>query len=582
MAKRGMAMGATTKANIGAGRKSGLRLSSGGLGTSPFSQAKSAASKSVRKVNSEVKSKIAKAKKKGIAGKPTSKKDKINNLPSSSSSSDIGIDSFRASKAKAILEGTMRAKKRMERRIGFSVFTGLVEFNKKEENKKAKGYLQIGTGTVLAQQGIRSGVPRALGVRLEQHGTSRKAAKNIIKEGYLDPGRGGSEGGVTKALKLPKDFLDRARGHTFISGKNKTHPLYKERTQLSPIGDVVARKVQVLGYRGSKSGPITEKDVQRGTKYIGLTAEATIKRILEQAKKTGDVGLTREQEEELLERLKKLKVPYNDPERIKEIRERQKRVRAGLKEFLGTEEYQDNLRYIYSAKKGVNLENFDNLTDADFVKRRNPKGTLQAIAETNSPLSKKAAKLAKEIETLEYDLELQQVSKNLGLGAAWTSKISTSPPKGALGVGRTLYVPGTDDYFEKNFVYDPDDPFGNPTKYGKAFASEQGGFGGNALKTKQKVRAFGNRFSATKYLLEKEGDGNLIKGARKLMGANKGRVAAGVAFLGTGLAGGYLVNKGIQNIKSDGKVQAHTRKVGNKFVKVKSFIRGLRNEKKKT
>ena len=131
MAKRGMAMGATTKANIGAGRKSGLRLSSGGLGTSPFSQAKSAASKSVRKVNSEVKSKIAKAKKKGIAGKPTSKRGNLLNS-SPSSSSDIGIDSFRASKAKAMLEGTMRAKKRMERRIGFTGLPNTINFSERD------------------------------------------------------------------------------------------------------------------------------------------------------------------------------------------------------------------------------------------------------------------------------------------------------------------------------------------------------------------------------------------------------------------------------------------------------------------
>ena len=131
MAKRGMAMGATTKANIGVGRKSGLRLSSGGLGTSPFSQAKSAASKSVRKVNSEVKSKIAKAKKKGIAGKPISKRGNLLNS-SPSSSSDIGIDSFRASKAKAMLEGTMRAKKRMERRIGFTGLPNTINFSERD------------------------------------------------------------------------------------------------------------------------------------------------------------------------------------------------------------------------------------------------------------------------------------------------------------------------------------------------------------------------------------------------------------------------------------------------------------------
>lgn len=105
-----MAMSATTKANIGAGRKAGLRLNSKGLGTSPFSQAKSAASKSVRKVNSEVKSKIAKAKKKGIAGKPSSPKINKENLDPTPSP-----DSFSVSKAKAMVEGTQRSKNRLRR-----------------------------------------------------------------------------------------------------------------------------------------------------------------------------------------------------------------------------------------------------------------------------------------------------------------------------------------------------------------------------------------------------------------------------------------------------------------------------------
>lgn len=570
-----MAMSATTKANIGAGRQAGLRLNSKGLGTSPFSQAKSAASKSVRKVNSEVKSKIAKAKKKGITGKPKLGSQSIKHGTHDNFDPTPSPDSFRISKAKAILENTTRAKNRVNRRISnYCRLLGLIEFKKQGDSKKdkLKGSVQLAGGLGLAQQGIRSGLPRVLGVRLEQHGTSRKAAKNIIKEGYLDPGRGGSEGGVTKALKLPKDFLDRSKGHTFISGKNKTHPLYKERTALSSLGDVLTRKLQVLGYRGSKSGPITEIDIERGTKYLGYLGEAAAKQMVGMSK-----GFTEEEKAELYKRMEKLKVRYDDPQRVADIRARQKRVKEGLKSFIGTEEYLQNLRRGTTLRKGKSFDDY--LTDDDFLV--NPERTLYRIGKTDSPRASEAVKLAQEISQLQHDIELQQVSKGLGLKAAWASKISTSPPKGLLGVGSTIYVPGTDDYFENTFVYDPDDPFGNPAKYGKTFASEQGGFGGNALKTQEKVRGFGNRFSATKFLLEQEGNGNLVKGARKLMSANKGRVGAGAALLTVGLGGGgSLVSKGVNELKPDGKVKAHRRRVGNKVINIKSFIRDLKNGKK--
>ena len=133
MAKRGMAMSATTKANIGAGRTSGLRLSSKGLGTSPFSQAKSAASKSVRKVNSEVKSKIAKAKKRGISSKPKLSSRKVQQGTHDNFDPTPSPDSFRISKAKALLENSMRAKTRLARRIAnYNNSVSLIEFAERD------------------------------------------------------------------------------------------------------------------------------------------------------------------------------------------------------------------------------------------------------------------------------------------------------------------------------------------------------------------------------------------------------------------------------------------------------------------
>lgn len=73
-----------------------------------------------------------------------------------------------------------------------------IEF-KKEKKSKVKGIAYLGGAGIVGQQTVRSGIPRLLGVRLESHSTSKKAAKEIIKGGgFLDPSRGGE--GVTKDL----------------------------------------------------------------------------------------------------------------------------------------------------------------------------------------------------------------------------------------------------------------------------------------------------------------------------------------------------------------------------------------------
>lgn len=114
--------------------------------------------------------------------------------------------------------------------------------------------------------------------------------------------------------------------------------------------------------------------------------------------------------------------------------------------------------------------------------------------------------------------------------------------------GRSLYVGGTDDYFNKNFTADPYDAF--------------------AQTSTEKVRVYGNRFAATGAAIEREGLG-------KLMGANKVRVAAGLGILGLGGAGTVLLGKkAVESFQSDGSVKRHIRRSKNgKLTIVRSFKR---------
>jgi hypothetical protein len=117
--------------------------------------------------------------------------------------------------------------------------------------------------------------------------------------------------------------------------------------------------------------------------------------------------------------------------------------------------------------------------------------------------------------------------------------------------GKTLYIGGSDRYFDKNFIPDSDDV---------------------ALKSAKKVKVFGNRFAAVKDTLKRYGKGNYIKGAARLMGANKSRVAAGLGILGAGgLATAYL---GKKTMESFGNVKSYNRKSkSGKIVKVTSYKR---------
>jgi hypothetical protein len=128
--------------------------------------------------------------------------------------------------------------------------------------------------------------------------------------------------------------------------------------------------------------------------------------------------------------------------------------------------------------------------------------------------------------------------------------------------GRSLYIGGSDEFFNKNFKPDFDDV--------------------RALYSDKKVKVFGNRAAATLDAIRREGLPKLIKG-------NPKRVLAGAAILaGGGLASQKLVKEALQNLKgkekepsdqqTNIKVGGFLRKHGGKVTPVKGFYRKRKAE----
>jgi hypothetical protein len=88
-------------------------------------------------------------------------------------------------------------------------------FEKQGESKKTKGATQVGAGGLVGYHTVTSGVPRLLGLKTEQHVTTRQAAKEIKKTKFLDPSFGGK--GMSKTIGV--DFLvENSKKNVHISG----------------------------------------------------------------------------------------------------------------------------------------------------------------------------------------------------------------------------------------------------------------------------------------------------------------------------------------------------------------------------
>jgi len=121
--------------------------------------------------------------------------------------------------------------------------------------------------------------------------------------------------------------------------------------------------------------------------------------------------------------------------------------------------------------------------------------------------------------------------------------------------GRSLYLGGSDEYFNKNFKPDFDDV--------------------RAMYSENKIKVHGNRASATLDALKTEGGGSRLKGAVKLIKANPKRALAGAAILGVGgTITAMNAKTSFDSFNPNVKVKGYSRKnKSGKWSNVKSFIR---------
>lgn len=82
------------------------------------------------------------------------------------------------------------------------------------------GAAQIAGGSYLGYQGIKHGLPRAAGIRIEYHTTSKENAALIKKAGnILDPAFGGKNGW---SQKIKSDsYMKNSEGFVHITGLHK-------------------------------------------------------------------------------------------------------------------------------------------------------------------------------------------------------------------------------------------------------------------------------------------------------------------------------------------------------------------------
>lgn len=147
-----------------------------------------------------------------------------------------------------------------------------LEFAKKKKKKNAvKGTAYLGASGIIGQQTIRSGIPRLLGVRLESHSTSKRNAKEILKNGgILDPNRGGT--GASKAVN-DVEYINKSKSFIHITGKHKDHQLESGRVIHKDMqGKVISNVPTYEKVKNNLFRDIAWRKTQRGM-YRGITGE---------------------------------------------------------------------------------------------------------------------------------------------------------------------------------------------------------------------------------------------------------------------------------------------------------------------
>ena len=89
--------------------------------------------------------------------------------------------------------------------------------NKKEERSNLRDAAGLATAGYIGKKGITNALPGALGLQMEEHTTSKANAKKILKDGYLDPKKGGNITGASHAIGN-EGFKKSSKGYVHLTG----------------------------------------------------------------------------------------------------------------------------------------------------------------------------------------------------------------------------------------------------------------------------------------------------------------------------------------------------------------------------
>lgn len=153
------------------------------------------------------------------------------------------------------------------------------------DKNNIKGTAQIMGGTYVGYQALQHGLPRAFGIRIEYHTTSKQNAKLIKQSGnILDPSYGGKNGLGQKINS--KTFVDTSQNYVHITGLHKDSKLFnnnyfkKLKSKKVPIR-TLGRIRDNLMYKIIGSGCVNNVEHFRGSKLSFLDkVKLALKRIM--------------------------------------------------------------------------------------------------------------------------------------------------------------------------------------------------------------------------------------------------------------------------------------------------------------
>ncbi len=132
----------------------------------------------------------------------------------------------------------VKQEKNIENKLNFT----------QENNKQNKNPFKIIAGLFLAEKGVTSGIRRILGIRIENHTTSKENAKNIIKNGcVLDPVFGGKG-----ASQIIGSFEENSSNFVHITGFHKDFKKSLQKPDMDLLKEIIKEKMGDKNYSTAK------------------------------------------------------------------------------------------------------------------------------------------------------------------------------------------------------------------------------------------------------------------------------------------------------------------------------------------